>query len=243
MPSALPDTVSSWRALFASFLWLLGLGLLPAAGHAAGGDRPETIAAMQERYADEIRAHQQYGAYARHALEEGYPNIAHLFRALAHSEAIHARNFGRVLEQLGAKPEAPELDVQLTTTRDHLEKATAIEADEIDVQYPSVLARLQSEGHQAAIDNTTWAWQAEKQHRDLIIKIRDVASTWFGLLVSRIEGEPRHYHVCQICGSTLDEPPVAMCPICRHPAAHYQEVPWQPGAERKPEPSAWDTGY
>lgn len=215
-------------------LWL-------AAANASAASYPQTISAMQDRYADEMRAHRQYGSYARHALDEGYPNIAHLFRALASSEAIHARNFANVLEQLGATPQLPPFEPELGSTQDNLEKATGIEADEIDVQYPAILERLQPEAHQAAVENTTWAWQAEKQHRDLIIKIRDAASTWFGLLVSRIEGEPRHYHVCQICGSTLDEPPAAACPICRHPAAHYQEVPWLPGAERKPEPSAWDT--
>jgi rubrerythrin len=206
-------------------LWLL---LLSGATVAASGDYPKTIAALQERYADEVIAHQQYGVYAKHALEEGYPHIAHLFRALAASEAVHARNFAKLLEELGVTPQQPVVDIKVSTTRRHLQQATDVEANEIDTEYPAILERIRPEGHQRAIESITWAWQAERQHRALIIKIRDAASIFFGLLVSRIEGEPSHYYVCQICGSTLTEPPTGQCPICGHDAAHYQEVPGYP---------------
>lgn len=231
MPSVSPER-RSWPGLVLALAVLLLAGG-PGSSRAAGAaDYPQTVAAMQERYADEVRAHQAYGAYARQALDEGYPNIAHLFRALATSEAIHARNFARVLHQLGVTPQTPAFKPQVGTTQENLEQASGVEADEIDKEYPAIIERLQPEGYQDAIQNTIWAWQAEKQHRDLIIKIRDAASTWFGLLVSRIEGEPSHYYVCQICGSTLTEQPANECPICRHPASLYEEVPWLPGKPR-----------
>jgi rubrerythrin len=223
--------MSSLAKLLLTILLLLGAATFGGALSADSQDYPETTAALQERYADEMIAHQTYGAYARHALEEGYPNIAHLFRALAASEAVHARNFATLLEQLGVQPEMPVVEPQLGDTQQHLQQATEVEAGEIDKGYPAVLQRIQPEGHAAAIEKTTWAWQAEKQHRDLIIKIRDAASTWFGLLVSRIEGDTRHYHVCQVCGSTLDEQPAGTCPICGHRAEEYQEVPWVPAAQ------------
>lgn len=246
MPSGLPDAdrlvARDCTVLFrlTGLLMVAGM-LLPATATAQAGAYPETTAAIQERYADEVRAHAQYGAYAKHALQDGHANIAHLFRALATSEAVHARNFAAVLEELGVQPQAPDLDLRLSTTREHLQQATTVEANEIDENYPAVLARIRPEGNQEAIDKTTWAWESEKQHRELIIKIRDAAGTWFGLLVRRIEGEPSHYHVCQICGSTLDEPPVSACPICGHPAAHYREVPWQPAGEPKENGATWDT--
>ena len=219
--------------------WLALLGLVLLSLGATASDYPQTVAALQERYADEVQAHMKYGAYAKQALKEGYPNIAHLFRALAASEAVHARNFAALLRKLGVTPKTPDIAIQITSTRKHLQQATDVEADEIDKEYPAILARIQPEGYQPAIESITWAWQAEKQHRDLIIKIRDAATTWFGLLVNRIEGEPSHYYVCQICGSTLDQPPAATCPICGHPAENYQEVPWQPAAPREEEPSSW----
>jgi rubrerythrin len=207
-------------------LILLCLGLSCAMAAASPTHYPQTIEALQERYADEVRAHQEYGAYARHALQEGHPNIAHLFRTLATSEAVHARNFAELLKELGATPQAPRVDPRITSTRDHLQRATEVEADEIDTQYPTILEQVRPEGYEAAIEKITWAWEAEKQHRDLIIKIRDAASIFFGLLVNRIEGEPSHYHVCQVCGSTLDQPPAKGCPICGHPASEYREIPW-----------------
>jgi rubrerythrin len=227
--------MSTHRPFTWHWLALLGLALLSAG--ATASDYPKTLAALQERYADEVQAHLKYNAYAKQALKEGYPNIAHLFRALAASEAVHARNFAALLKKLGATPQAPEISLQITSTRKHLQQATDVEADEIDNEYPAILARIKPEGYQPAIQSITWAWEAEKQHRELIIKIRDAATSWFGLLVNRIEGEPSHYFVCQICGSTLDERPANTCPICGHPAENYQEVPWDPGAPRKEEPS------
>jgi len=215
------------------------LALLLFAGLARAGDYPLTIQALQERYADEIHAHRQYGAYAAHALKDGYPNIAHLFRALAASEAVHARNFAALLRKLGVAPVTPPAEFRITTTRQHLRLATAVEADEIDKQYPAILTRIRPEGNQAAIESITWAWQAEKQHRELIIKIREATSFFFGLLVNRIEGDPSHYYVCQVCGSTLDARPAASCPICGHPAAEYREVPWLPAPARREDDSSW----
>jgi rubrerythrin len=217
--------------------WFALLCLVLLSAGAAAADYPKTIEALQERYADEVQAHLKYNAYAKQALKEGYPNIAHLFRALAASEAVHARNFAALLKKLGTTPGTPKIAFQITSTRKHLQQATEVEADEIDKEYPAILARIEPEGYRPAIQSITWAWQAEKQHRELIIKIRDAATSWFGLLVNRIEGEPSHYYVCQICGSTLDQRPAQTCPICGHPAENYQEVPWEPGAPRKEEPS------
>lgn len=106
---------------------------------------PQTIAALQERYADEMIAHQKYGAFARHALQEGYPAIAHLFSALATSEAVHARNFARLLHELGQPPLAPAVDLELSSTRAHLRQTATVEADEIDQEYPAILQRIEAE--------------------------------------------------------------------------------------------------
>lgn len=188
---------------------------------------PLTVEALQQRLADEITAHTKYNAYADRACSEGYPNIAHLFKGLATSEAIHARNFKRLLEELGAKPamagaaHTPEV----WETRHNLKHAAEVERDEIDNEYPGILERIEPEHHEAAIANITFAWKAEQQHRDLIVKLQNSVMRWFGLVVKRIEGEESHIHVCSVCGSTLDELPEGACPICGRPASSYREVP------------------
>jgi len=197
----------------------------PRAVAAADAARyPNTISALQARHADEVVAHRKYGAYATHALDEGYPAIAHLFKTLAASEGVHARNFAELLRDLGQTPVQPSLEVELSATREHLRLAASVEAEEIDQEYPAILERIKAEQHEQAIRFITYAWQAEQQHRDLILKIHKGASWFFGTLVDRIEGNPARYYVCQICGSTVTELPTGQCPICDHPPAEYREV-------------------
>jgi rubrerythrin len=191
---------------------------------------PETVKALQERYADEIIAHQKYGRYAQQAEKENYPYTAHLFRSLAASEAVHARNFKRILAELGHKAVAPEIpEFAVTKTKHNIRHASSVEANEIDRKYPDILETISAENHEEAIRNITYAWEAERQHRELILKIKKASESWFGLLVGHIEGDPTRYYVCQICGSTLTELPAKQCPICGHDTSHYSEVPGFPG--------------
>jgi len=205
--------------------------LAPLAGFPGSPQYPKTVAALQERYADEVQAHQKYGAYAEQAGEEGYPQIAYLFTALAASETVHARNFKALLGELGVQDHAPAIGFEIATTRENLQQATHVETDEIDREYPEILEQIRPENHAAAIRDITYAWEAEKQHRDLIVKIHGAASRWFGLLVRRIEGEPTHYYVCRVCGSTLTEVPAEWCPICGHSIEHYEAIPGFPEAD------------
>ncbi len=211
------------------------LGLWGAAVFAADATQPETVSALNERYQDEITAHVAYGAYSNRALADGYPNVAYLFKSLAASEAIHARNFKRILDELGVKAAAVQPRPRVANTKANIVHATAVEADEIDREYPTLVARIKPENHQAAIDNMTWAWQAEKQHRKLLGRMQDAAQKWFKFLIAHIEGEFVDYHVCQICGSTLVEAPENVCPICGQPASHYQQIPYVAAERAEPE--------
>ncbi|OOZ44746.1 rubrerythrin family protein [Solemya velum gill symbiont] len=205
--------------LFLSFVFLVSTG-----GEAVAGKYPATIEALQERYSDEINAHRKYNAYAKQACKEGYPNIAHLFKTLASSEAIHGRNFKNILKKLGAKPKADTHPIDSGSTRTNLKQAATVERDEIDTTYPTVLAKIKEENHQDAIHNITYAWKSEQQHRDLIVKLQKASSAFFGLLVKKIEGKESHFHVCQVCGSTLLEKTSEKCPICSH-TGKYKEIP------------------
>jgi rubrerythrin len=198
-----------------------------------------TIEALKERYQDEVTAHRSYAAYAERACAEGYPNIAHLFKSLAASEGVHAHNFKDLLA--GLNVDANSIDIpqvrEVGTTRDNLRHAAGVERDEIDHEYPAILERIASEGNQAAITSITYAWKAEQQHRELIVKIHKAASRMFGLLVGRIEGGESHYHVCAVCGSTLNELPAQQCPICANPVSSYRGVdPYPEGVCKAPEP-------
>jgi rubrerythrin len=186
---------------------------------------PETISVLQILYQDEVQAFNNYQAYAKKALAENYPNIARLFISIATSESIHARNFKKLLSDLGTPAEElPELRIKVSSTRKNLKQATAVELEEIDKKYPQFIEQITPENHAEAIQYITYAWEAEKQHRDLLKRIKSGTGMFFGLLTKKIEGSPSPYFVCQRCGSTLTEFPQTTCPICKGPAAKYKEI-------------------
>lgn len=195
---------------------------------------PDTVAALQHRYSDEIIALKKYSLYAQQAEKENYPNIAHLFRSLAASELVHARNFKKLLSELGHEAITPVTpDVHAASTKKNIREASTVEANEIDKEYPAILESIRSENHKEAIRIISYAWEAERQHRDLILKIKKASRRLFGFLAEHIEGIPTRYHVCQICGSTLTEQPPEQCPICGQSSSNYIEVPGFPGVPQE----------
>jgi rubrerythrin len=165
---------------------------------------PETISALQTLYQDEVQAFYDYQAYAKKAASEKYPNIARLFITLATSESIHARNFKKVLSGIGVEAEEKSgFEPKVSSTRKNLKLATAVELEEIDNKYPQFIKQIAPENHSEAIQYITYAWEAEKQHRKLLKKIKSGTGIFFGLLTQKIEGSPSPYFVCQNCGSTL----------------------------------------
>lgn len=185
----------------------------------------ETTAVLQAAYRGEIQAHLTYIAYAQKAITENYPNIGHLFASLAASESIHARNFKKLLTDLRVEvKEISKPEIKVSSTKENLKSATQVELQEIDQKYPQFIEKVKSERHEAALQNITYAWESEKQHRDLIQKIQSGTGILFGVLTRKVEKTPTQFFVCQSCGSTLRELPKDTCPICESPVSQYKEV-------------------
>ena len=53
---------------------------------------------LKEAFAGESQANRKYLAFAKKAEEEGYRQVAKLFRAAAEAETVHAHNHLRVLK-------------------------------------------------------------------------------------------------------------------------------------------------
>jgi rubrerythrin len=90
--------------------------------------RPEDLNAMTEEslkaaFAGESQAAEKYMVFSEQADEEGFPNIARLFRAISFAETRHARNHFRVMKGINS-------------TADNLAVAFAGESFEIDEMYP-----------------------------------------------------------------------------------------------------------
>jgi len=186
---------------------------------------PETINVLQTVYRNEIQAHLTYLAYAQKAISEDYPNISHLFVSLATSESIHALNFKQLLVDLKVElKEPPRPEIKVSTSKENLKRATQAELQEIDHRYPQFIEKVKPEGHEAAIRYITYAWESEKQHRELIKKIESGTGILFKMLSGIIEKTPNRYFVCQECGSTIRELPEVACPICKSSVSNYKEI-------------------
>lgn len=186
---------------------------------------PKTVHALQERYRDEVYAVHKYLACAQQALSEDYPHIAYLFTALAASESVHARNFKRLLSDLGVHvKEIPISEFKVSSTKENLTYAASLEIEEINREYPRLIEYMKPENHEPAIRDITYAWKAEEQHHDLMEKVLSDTGIFFGLLAKKIEKTDVRFFVCQRCGSTLTELPKDICPICKGPVARYEEV-------------------
>jgi rubrerythrin len=185
---------------------------------------PITEAVLKEAYIAEMKAHLHYDGYCIRALEDKYPNIAYLFRAFSVSERIHAENYKRVLGDLDSIPAELGREIVVLGTKKNVEVASRKEMDKINEVYPDFLEKLKQESHDQAVINCMYSWKSHRQHLDEINDIKRYAPFFFSAVAKEIEGRKLNFHICEICGSTIEEPPKAPCEICNYPISHYKEV-------------------
>jgi len=175
----------------------------------------ETISVLQELYRAEVTASKTYAAFAQKALEEKYYSVARLFSSLSESESIHA---------MGVELEYPtKINTKVSDTKSNLKWALKVELSEIDMNYPKLIKRIKPEGYERALEDITYAWEAEMQHRDLIKKMKSALWLFFGKIVDKLK-EAHGYHVCQRCGSTVFKLPKKSCVICGSPVSMYKQI-------------------
>ena len=184
----------------------------------------ETISVLQELYKAEIIASKTYSGFAKKAEEEKYHSVSHLFSALSGSETVHARNFKNILNDLGVEPKNfPGPNIKIADTKTNLKWALKVELSEIDTNYPKLIKKIKIEGNKRALEDITYAWESEMQHRDLIKKMKSALGFFFGKIVDKLK-EAKDYHVCQRCGSTVFKLPEESCVICGSPVSMYKRI-------------------
>lgn len=151
----------------------------------------------------ESLAIQKYLNYSEKAMEEGLSNISLLFRVIAESEFVHAKNH--------LKASA------LSTTRENLISAIDIEKREITDIYPAYIKQASSENNEKAAVSFNLARQVEKVHRGLFqVALRKLDN-------GKTEG-PSKFSVCQYCGNVVEGEAPDQCPICGSPKNMYKPV-------------------
>jgi len=211
--------------LFAAASLVLGLGLGKRKSWAANSSYPKTIEFLRIAHKREVKMYHQYLEFGRKAKEEGYRGIAYLCAAFSTAELIHAQNFAKILTRLEVEIVPPnKAQVAVKNTSDNLMKAANDEIYDIDVFYPDMVKNVNPEGFQDAINFATFAWESEKQHRDILLKIQRWAPWFFEKVAKTIDEKTDQYFVCQFCGSTMDEIPPDTCPICHFSSEHYRKI-------------------
>jgi len=186
---------------------------------------PQTIAALAVAFQRETDAHRRYLEFATKATKDGYKGIAYMFMSFAASEGIHAGNFKGLVTRLGGNVEAAPTAITIGTTKENLIAAVSDEIDSVDSLYPRSLERIQPEGHAEAVRLVKFAWESERQHRDLMQKIRRYSPLVFERVAKTIDEKTGLYFVCQACGSTLNKVPSPQCPVCASAPEQYRQIP------------------
>jgi rubrerythrin len=159
---------------------------------------------LKSAFTGESQANRRYIAFARKADEEGFPQIAKLFRAAAEAETVHAVNHLKVMGEI--KP-----------TQSNLEAAVVGETFEFLKMYPEYLQTAKQESEKQAAWSFDVANKVEQIHANLYGKA--VQSQKSGRDLPSVD-----YYVCGVCGNTVEGSPPEICPICGAPKNKFSEV-------------------
>ncbi len=92
-----------------------------------------TLNNLKEAFAGESQANRKYLAFAKKADEEGFHQVARLFRAAAAAETVHAHNHLTVMNGIG-------------NTEENLKEAINGETEEFTEMYPSFIEEAKEAG-------------------------------------------------------------------------------------------------
>ena len=124
----------------------LALSTLPVAAATAAPAAGSTLDNLQAAFNGESNANAKYLAFSKKAAEEGYGQVASLFKAAARAEEIHAANHAVVIKKLGGVPKADVKTPEVKTTSENLKVAISGETYERDTMYPEFLAKARKDG-------------------------------------------------------------------------------------------------
>jgi rubrerythrin len=161
----------------------------------------KTVKNLQDAFAGESQANRKYLAFAQKAEDEGFRQVAKLFRAAAEAETVHALNH---LRELGA----------IKSTKENLAAAIGGETYEFESMYPQMIKEAEAERQKSAMRSFNLANDVEKIHSDLYKKA-----------LENLGKNPEvDYHVCLVCGNTVEGEPPDKCPICGAPKKMFKKV-------------------
>lgn len=152
-----------------------------------------TMDNLKSAFAGESQANQKYRAFAKKAEQDGFPNVAKLFRTAAEAERIHAEGHLKSMEGIGP-------------TADNLQAAFNGETYEFKEMYPPMLEQAKVDEHKAK-RMFGYALEAEAVHAKLYALALDAVKQ--GKDLTEVE-----FYLCPVCGNIEIGKPTEPCRIC-----------------------------
>jgi rubrerythrin len=148
---------------------------------------------LKQAFAGESQANRKYLAFARKAEQEGFRNVARLFRTAAEAETIHALGHLGAMDGVGA-------------TLDNVRAAMAGETYEYSEMYPAMLDQATTDEHRAG-RMFSYALKAEAVHAKLYQMALEAVQQ--GKDLSEVD-----FYLCPVCGNIEIGKAPDVCPIC-----------------------------
>jgi rubrerythrin len=158
----------------------------------------------KEAFAGESQANRKYQAFSEKAAEEGFKNVATLYKAASEAEAIHAKKLLKVL-------------TAVESTARNLEASIAGETHEYTSMYPEFLKAAEAEKRSDAVLAFTHAMKAEEVHAGLYKKA--LAAIKAGNDLGR-----EKVFLCPVCGNIETGKAPDKCPICGVFGKQFREI-------------------
>lgn len=149
---------------------------------------------LESAFAGESQAHMRYLIFADRAEQEGFPEVARLFRAIAFAEQVHATSHLRTLGAIGQ-------------TAENLQEGINGETYEVEEMYPAFQAVADLQEEKAAARSHRFAWEAEKVHAGMYQQARQA-------ILAGKDAEVGDIYICEVCGWTVEGEAPDRCPLC-----------------------------
>ncbi|PKO00625.1 MAG: rubrerythrin [Chloroflexi bacterium HGW-Chloroflexi-4] len=157
---------------------------------------------LMAAFAGESQANRKYLAFAKKADDEGFAQVARLFRAAAAAETVHALTHFRTAGEV-------------RSTEENLKVAIEGEHYENSEMYPTFMKDAEEEGDAKALKSFTWANEAEKIHEMLYREALETLGK---------PGETYDYYICPICGYTHARTAPEKCPVCGALGSKFEKI-------------------
>ncbi|MBM4331086.1 MAG: rubrerythrin family protein [Deltaproteobacteria bacterium] len=157
---------------------------------------------LKEAFAGESKAHVRNLAFGRKAEEDGFPQIARLFRAVAEAERVHADEYLKYLEGV------------IGETENNLKAAFESEIKAKTEVYPALIQEAFALKREDVAFSFSRSRDVEERH----------AKLYKDALEALVADRTMDYYVCQVCGYVFEGDLPEECPVCLTKKENFQKV-------------------